>query len=155
MLLLDEPGIALTERFHGGRVSPQALEEHPVLKSWARVARLGLAPDSAGYPEDPGGPDLVTRRDRLDNVLREEGALLDQLAGELAAHDVVALLADPDGVILASRGGGAVQDGAARVRLVEGAGWSESARGTNAIGTALVEGSMTVREAVAACASSA
>jgi transcriptional regulator of acetoin/glycerol metabolism len=121
-------------------VPADSLQGHPVLTRWARVARLGLAPDSDGYPKDAGGADLAGRRDRLDDVFREENTLLEQLAGELAARDVVALLADPDGVILASQGGGAVHDDAMRVRLVEGAGWSENARGTNAIGTAIVEG---------------
>jgi sigma-54 dependent transcriptional regulator, acetoin dehydrogenase operon transcriptional activator AcoR len=140
VLLLDPPSLALRERFHGGQVAPDSLGEHPVLARWARVARLGLAPDSKGYPEVTTGADLVVRRDRVEDIFREDNALLGQVGGELAARDVVALLADPDGVILASHGGGAFRDGAARVRLVEGARWSEDTRGTNAIGTAAVEG---------------
>jgi transcriptional regulator of acetoin/glycerol metabolism len=121
-------------------MSQPSVEEHPLLARWARVARHGLVPDRVGYPEVVSGADLGTRRDRLDDLLREDIALLDQVAGELSTRDVVALLADPEGVILASRGGEAFQDGAARVRLVEGACWSETKRGTNAIGTASVEG---------------
>jgi sigma-54 dependent transcriptional regulator, acetoin dehydrogenase operon transcriptional activator AcoR len=137
VLLLDEPSRALTERFHGGQVS--SLEEHPVLTRWARVARLGLSPESTGLPE-VARRDLVVRKDRIEDTFREENALLDRLAGELAARDVVTLLADPDGVVIASRGGGAFVDAASRVRLVEGACWAETARGTNAIGTAALEG---------------
>jgi transcriptional regulator of acetoin/glycerol metabolism len=140
VLLLDEPSRALTERFHSGLVSPDSLGEHPVLSRWARVARLGLAPDSDGYPEGERGSALVVRRDRIDDAFREESVLLDQVAGELSTPDVVALLADPDGVILASRGGREFQTDAGRARLVEGARWSEMARGTNAIGTAAAEG---------------
>jgi transcriptional regulator of acetoin/glycerol metabolism len=138
VLLLDEPSRSLTERFHGGQVSPD--EQHPVLTRWARVARLGLAPDSDGYPEGATGDDLVTRRDRIEDLFREKNALLDQVAGKLASSDVVALLADPDGVILASRGGENFRPSAGKARLVEGARWSETARGTNAIGTAVAEG---------------
>ena len=140
MLLLDEPSLSLTERFHTGRVASQSLGEHPVLKRWARVASLGLAPDADGYPDVESRAGLVERRDRLEDIFREEASLLGQVAGELGERDVVALLADPDGVILASHGGGAFLEGAARVRLVEGARWSETTRGTNAIGTAAVEG---------------
>jgi sigma-54 dependent transcriptional regulator, acetoin dehydrogenase operon transcriptional activator AcoR len=138
VLLLDEPSRSLTERFHGGEVSPD--EKHPVLTRWARVARLGLAPDSDGYPEGATGADLVTRRDRIEDIFREQSALLDQVAGKLASRDVVALLADPDGVILASRGGEDFRPTAGKARLIEGARWSETVRGTNAIGTAVAEG---------------
>jgi sigma-54 dependent transcriptional regulator, acetoin dehydrogenase operon transcriptional activator AcoR len=140
VLLLNEPNPLLREHFHGGRLLPSSLEDHPVLTRWARVARLGLVPDSASYPEVTSGGELALRRDRLEDVFREEKSFFDQVGGELGASDVVALLADPDGVILASRGGGAFLEGASRVRLIEGAVWSESARGTNAIGTASVEG---------------
>jgi transcriptional regulator of acetoin/glycerol metabolism len=140
VIVLGEPIPGLTERFHEGLLAPHSLEGHPVLTRWARVARLGLPADADGYPRESEGPDLTSRRGRLENVLREETALVDQLADELTAHDVMALLADPDGVILASRGGGAVRNSAARLHVVEGASWGEAARGTNAIGTAIVEG---------------
>jgi transcriptional regulator of acetoin/glycerol metabolism len=140
VLLLDEPSRVLTERFHSGLVPQESLGEHPVLSRWARVARLGLAADSDRYPEVESRSALVVRRDRIDDAFREENALLDQVAGKLSTPDVVALLADPEGVILASRGGGEFQTDAGRARLVEGARWSETARGTNAIGTAAAEG---------------
>jgi len=135
--LLEEPSPQLTKRFHEGSASPG---EHPVLARWARVARLGLAADSTQYPNDTSSADLVSRRERLDFLFWERDGLLDEVADDLAAREVVALLADPDGFILASRGGGSFLKSAMNARLIEGAGWSEGARGTNAIGTALAEG---------------
>ena len=111
----------------------------PVRERWERAARLGLPTDSDAYPIGTDGADLAVRRDRLADVFREERAILEPIAAQLAARSLVAIVADPDGVILASRGGGEFVDPAARVRLVEGARWSEEARGTNAIGTAIVE----------------
>jgi transcriptional regulator of acetoin/glycerol metabolism len=140
VLLLDEPSDRLTERFHGGQVGPHSLEEHPVLTRWARVARLGLAPDSSDYPDVTSSADLHERRDRFDDIFRQRQGPLDQVAAELASRDVITLLADPEGVIIASRGGGTFRDGAGNARLIEGARWSETARGTNAIGTAATEG---------------
>jgi transcriptional regulator of acetoin/glycerol metabolism len=140
VLLLDEPSRSLTERFHEGQVPSPEQQQHPVLARWARAARLGIVPDQAAFPAVTSGAELVARQDRLEDTLRDENLLLDQVAGELASRDVVTLLADPDGVVLASRGGGGFHDAATRVRLVEGALWSESARGTNAIGTAAAEG---------------
>jgi transcriptional regulator of acetoin/glycerol metabolism len=140
VLLLDEPSARLTERFHGGQVAPHSLEEHPVLTRWARVARLGLAPDAAGYPDVTSGADLRERRDRFADIFRERHGPLDEAAAALTSRDVVTLLADPEGVIIASRGGGEFRGGAGKARLIEGARWSETDRGTNAIGTAATEG---------------
>ncbi len=111
----------------------------PVRERWERVARLGVRADSDAYPVGTNGADLAFRRDRLADVFRGEHTILEPLAAQLAARALVAIVADPDGVILASRGGGELLDPVARVRLVEGACWSEDARGTNAIGTAIVE----------------
>ncbi len=110
-----------------------------VRECWGRALALGVRADSEAYPAGTNGSDLAHRRDRLADVLREERAMLDPIAARLAQPAFVAIVADPDGVILASRGGGDFTDPAARVRLVEGARWSEDARGTNAIGTAIVE----------------
>ena len=106
MLLLDEPSRSLTERFHEGQVPSPEQQQHPVLARWARAARLGIVPDQAAFPAVTSGAELVARQDRLEDTLRDENLLLDQVAGELASRDVVTLLADPDGVVLASRGGG-------------------------------------------------
>jgi transcriptional regulator of acetoin/glycerol metabolism len=111
----------------------------PVRERWERAARLGVSATSDAYPTGTNGSDLTHRRERLADVFDGEHAILEPLAAQLAARELVAIVADPDGVILASRGGCGLVDPAARVRLVEGARWSEEARGTNAIGTAIVE----------------
>jgi sigma-54 dependent transcriptional regulator, acetoin dehydrogenase operon transcriptional activator AcoR len=112
----------------------------PLLKErWERALRLGVRADGDAYPLGASGSDLAVRRDRLSDVFREERALIEPITEQLAARGLVALVADPDGVIVSAHGGGAFLSPAARVRLVEGACWSEQARGTNAIGTAIVE----------------
>lgn len=137
MLVLDEPSPSLTDLFHEGQVPPG--EKHPVLARWERAASLGIVPDRTELPEVAGEAELVERQDRLEDALREESLLLERVAGELTSRDVVTLLADPEGVVLASHGGGTFKDEFSRVRLIEGGRWSESARGTNAIGTAAAE----------------
>ncbi len=125
---------------------PSQADHQPeaLLEAWSRARRLGVSPDSDAYPHATSDSDLAERRDRLAEVFREKRALLTPLSEQLAARSLVAVVADPDGVILASHGGGAFDDPAARVRLIEGAKWSEDIRGTNAIGTAIAE-----RQAVA------
>ncbi len=136
VLVLDEAAAGVAR---AARESSTAPSNNEVLSRWRRSERLGVIADAHAYPEGTSDSDLASRRARLADVFREEGALLGPIAAGLAERALVALIADPDGVILASHGGGDFLDPAARVRLVCGARWSEEARGTNAIGTALVE----------------
>jgi transcriptional regulator of acetoin/glycerol metabolism len=74
------------------------------------------------------------RREALGATLRE----VSDAAEALSAFEVTTLLADKDGVLVWSNPG-EFGDRATHARLVTGARWSEAARGTNAIGTALAE----------------
>lgn len=139
MLHLAEPGLSLVARYRRGDLDTSEIDAHPVLSRWARAAQLGVRADSAALPEGETGGDLATRRERLEAVFREESPLLAPMADELSARSMLAIVADPEGVILLARGGGDFNAQAARVRLAEGTRWSEGARGTNAIGTAIIE----------------
>ena len=111
-----------------------------VRERWARSERLGAHRDSDAYPVGITEADLAERRERLEHALRDERELLEPITTELARGPMVAIVADHEGVILSAQADRKVVDPIARVRLVEGARWGESTRGTNAIGTALVEG---------------
>ncbi|WP_408889751.1 sigma 54-interacting transcriptional regulator [Myxococcus faecalis] len=127
---LDEDGVAVPE-------------PPPILSRWQRSRALG-AP-STGLPDEGpsvGGLALVERRARLEPVWHEVRDMLDVLAAAPLPSGRVALLADREGVILATRSsGGDFAGHADYVRLVAGACWDEVSRGTNAIGTALAESS--------------
>ena len=113
---------------------------HPVLERWRRSARLGVRTDADGYPKGTSRSDVRERRGLLDDVFREERALFEPIAMRLAERSLVALVADADGIILVSHGAKNVAASPLLgARLVEGAKWSEDARGTNAIGTAIEE----------------
>jgi transcriptional regulator of acetoin/glycerol metabolism len=111
----------------------------PLAARWARAAAFGVPRDGDAYPVGPGDAELTERRARFDDVLRDRRPLLDPLARHLAASACCAIVADPDGIILSAHCGPGFDNPAARVRLVPGADWSEGARGTNAIGTAIAE----------------
>jgi transcriptional regulator of acetoin/glycerol metabolism len=115
-------------------------EAAPVQERWARAKRLGVLAESDAYPVGTSHSDLHERKDRLEDAFREERALLEPISAQLAEAALIAIVADRDGVILSTHADRAFSDPAARVRLVEGARWGEDARGTNAIGTAIVEG---------------
>ncbi|MEV8504669.1 hypothetical protein AB0368_07555 [Actinoplanes sp. NPDC051475] len=115
----------------GGRtpLRPRAVVE----RSWARVLRAGLHPDRANA-RDPYRPDEVERR-RRESPLH---GVIDELAHVI--RDVALMVVtDADGVILWRAGAPATLRRADGLGFREGAMWTESVVGTNAIGTALVE----------------
>ncbi len=139
VLLLAEPPHDLARDFDAGRGDAVGDAVHPVIARWTRAARLGARADADAYPRGTSRTDLQERRGLLDEVFREERALFEPLAAELAERSLVSIVADSEGIILFSHGAGAAGNPALSARLVEGAKWSEDARGTNAIGTAIAE----------------
>jgi sigma-54 dependent transcriptional regulator, acetoin dehydrogenase operon transcriptional activator AcoR len=137
MLVLDEPCADVRERFHAGDLT--ACARDPLLQRWLRVQRRGLRSDGAAHPEGVTRAELGARRERFEAVLHAGSAVLDPIARDARARELVAVVADPDGVVLHRTGGAGFASAAALLKLVEGAHWSEDVRGTNAIGTAIVE----------------
>ncbi|MBL8785894.1 MAG: sigma-54-dependent Fis family transcriptional regulator [Deltaproteobacteria bacterium] len=112
---------------------------------WARARALGVVADGPAHAEGVGSSDLEDRRAQVAAAFACEGPLgpLGLVGDAIAAASeagYTALLADPEGIIVSARASERFTSTAARVRLVEGASWNESRRGTNAIGTALFEG---------------
>lgn len=136
----------LWEQFLVGALDGEAglrPELRSILPRWQRSRSLG-APSTGQPDEGPsvGSLALVERRARLEPVWQELGGMLEMLSAAPLPSGRVALLADREGVILATRSsGGDFTNHADYVRLVEGACWDETSRGTNAIGTALAESS--------------
>ncbi|MCW5807332.1 MAG: sigma-54-dependent Fis family transcriptional regulator, partial [Deltaproteobacteria bacterium] len=108
-----------------------------LLACWQRARLLG-APVLGAPPEERllRGDELRDRADTVELVQALGDAVLDRAAGRVADRDFLLLLADAGGVVVATRGGGAFEDTARDLRLIEGASWAERDRGTNAIGTA-------------------
>jgi len=138
-LILDPAPPSLWLDFQAERRLPE--RQPSVVEKWQRCRELGV-PLHGPRPEDAldRGPTLAHRIERLDPLLACGDHLLERIAGAAARHDYSLLVSDTDGVIVHAAGGGAFADYARRVRLLEGAGWNEAVRGTNAIGTALAEG---------------
>jgi transcriptional regulator of acetoin/glycerol metabolism len=119
---------------------PPAPPRRLVARSWQRVRAQGVDPD-LGDPPGPVPPEQVElrrQRSALHAVLPELRAALTSVA-EDARHIMV--ITDADGVLLWREGATAVRHRADGLGLTEGANWSEGVVGSNAIGTALAEGS--------------
>lgn len=136
-LLLKQPDSSLWERFM--RDPAELGSADPVVTRWARVRDLGVSPEAAQEPAVLAAGQLAERRERVESVVKAAQPLLVRAAGAFSARDYSLLLADADGVIIERFGGGGFEPTAQRNRLIAGATWNETVRGTNAIGTAVAE----------------
>ncbi|MCA9674488.1 MAG: GAF domain-containing protein, partial [Myxococcales bacterium] len=144
-LVLEDVPEATWRAFHEGRSHSRAVAPERHVERWSRSQRLGAS--WRGDPIDDAlirGEAFRLHAEHVDVVQSLGSVALARAAGQVSAHDFVLLLADADGVVVRSDGGGEFRDEARRVRLIEGAAWSEAARGTNAIGTAASERRPTV-----------
>lgn len=119
---------------------PGGLVAEPILRSWRRCADLGF--DMRGVRR----AELMTQGELREAQQRNEAlrrlsepamSLLRRLAG---GNGGLVILSDAQGLVLDSDGDTGFAQRASRVALMPGAPWDEAAAGTNAIGTALVEG---------------
>lgn len=111
-----------------------------ILHSWQRCQRHGLAVHAQPHVEPIAASrlrELRQRRERLWTLARPE---MDGLAAGLASSGGIVLLTDEDGWVLDAEGSTGFLDRAGRVALMPGVRWDEHTVGTNAIGTAIVEG---------------
>jgi transcriptional regulator of acetoin/glycerol metabolism len=111
-----------------------------ILQSWRRCQRSGLAVDAQPQLEPLPGQNLRELRDSHERLWRLARAEIDGLGSHAASTDSIVLLTDASGWILNAEGSAGFLDKAGRVALMPGVCWSEAAVGTNAIGTAIVEG---------------
>jgi hypothetical protein len=107
-----------------------------VRNSWHRSVVAGIEPDQGGAPMRlaPSEVDAARLRSRLAPAI---DVILSRLSGldEDARHIVA--IADADGNLLWVTGDDDTCERAREMRFEEGAVWSETAAGTNAVGTAL------------------
>jgi transcriptional regulator of acetoin/glycerol metabolism len=129
--------LELWHRFHEGRCTPQELARELMLQRWARCREAGLAADGPGEPAMA----VVGLAEAVDAFapLLAPGAPFEAFATALAREGYCGVLADHTGRVLARRISEPFEATIVRERLIEGAVWSEDARGTNGVGTTLFE----------------
>lgn len=121
-----------------GGTRPSMRPRDLVARSWRRALELGLDPDGMNT-RDPLQMDEVERR-RRDSPLRHVIGDLTQVVSSVAdASHFLMVVTDADGIVLWREGASSVRRQADTLGFSEGALWTESMVGTNAIGTALAE----------------
>ena len=142
LLPTDRRELCVTEarrRFFEEGICPDGTLPAEVLRSWLRCrdAAVDYQADGRGDPEGRSG--LCGARERSELLLNNASGVMEHVFEQIRASGSMVILADDHGMILHSLGDPGFINRAQRVALQPGAVWSEGTRGTNAIGTALVE----------------
>ena len=121
---------------------PSGLLDERLARSWARSVAAGLAPTGRGRGVEHASSGTL-RHALASNpaLLAHSRPVMEHLFEQVRHSQSVVVLADQHGLLMHTLGDPRFVDKAERVALTRGASWHEAHRGTNAIGTALVEGS--------------
>ncbi|WP_299360471.1 GAF domain-containing protein [uncultured Paracoccus sp.] len=135
-------------RHHADRVIERAHAADdltPLTASWRRSAlRHGLDPAAEIHNLRLAQTELATRREALGHFLTVATQPIDELYRIVCGSGCAVALTDGDGILLERRTAAADAAVFDAWNLVPGTDWSESAQGTNGIGTCLVEGRQVV-----------
>lgn len=131
----------LRNRFEGGVITNDRLEpyEELLIRDWTRCKALGINPgmhEGIILPEDEYQSALAAN----SFIIEKSAPILNKVSNLFAGVPGILILADNKGTILYIIGDPSVRLRAAEDSgLVERASWSESAAGTNGIGTAIAQ----------------
>ncbi|TAN63613.1 MAG: sigma-54-dependent Fis family transcriptional regulator [Magnetospirillum sp.] len=143
-----QPGSALRHARHlleCGKPLPAGLINATVARSWERCVDAGLFPFGQPAAADHlAARQLAMAVERRRELLVRARPVMEYLHAQTRDSGSVVILADDEGVLLEVLGDADFQRRAERAALRPGASWGEGSRGTNAIGTAVIEASPVV-----------
>ncbi|MGZ8250928.1 MAG: sigma-54-dependent Fis family transcriptional regulator [Methylophilaceae bacterium] len=138
---------ARKEFLTNGNVQQGAIAE-AIERSWRRCLVNGIDANSPRNLEVVTAQELARKREQNRLLLAHAQPEMETLNEQISHTRSIVVLTDDEGVILHSLGDQHFLNEAQRKSLLPGVSWHEDHRGTNAIGTALVEQSaMTVQGA--------
>lgn len=121
----------------GMRDDQRAIAE-AIARSWRRCMVKGVDEQAPVEDQIITAQELAQRLEKNRLLLTHAEPEMLTLSEQIAHTRSLVILTDNEGIILRSMGEG-VDENEIRASLLPGASWSEEHRGTNAIGTALVE----------------
>ena len=136
LLALQQARRHLLEHGH----CPTGLVDERLARSWGRSMAAGLAPAGRAAADLPSPGELREAMACNHSLLTHSRPIMEYLFDQVRHSHSVVVLADRAGMLMHTLGSPGFVDKAERVALTCGASWHESHRGTNAIGTALAEG---------------
>jgi len=119
---------------------PAGLVDPLILRSWERCRRFGLS-EGHNLPgvEALDRVALKVEQERNRALLKQVRPIMEHVYEQIRESGSMVILADANGMLLETVGDPDFVDRADRIALAAGASWDENLRGTNAIGTALLE----------------
>src|SRR5450830_803489 len=129
---------ARNEFLTNGNVQQGAIAE-AIERSWRRCLASGVNTHSPSSLEVVTAQELTLKREQNRQLLTLARLEMETLNEQIAHTRNIVILTDDEGVILHSLGGHHLLKEEQRIALSAGASWHEDHRGTNAIGTVLVE----------------
>ncbi len=122
---------------------PDPAHVDSIVRSHERCAAFGLSRADRPDHEQVPRADLRVARDRNRRLYEHAAPVMELLLEQILATQGMVVLTDAQGTVLHSVGHDAFLQRASKVALAPGANWSESCKGTNAIGTALINETLT------------
>ena len=110
-----------------------------IVQSHERCVALGVSRIERPDFTPMGRADLGVARERNRRLHDQAAPVMEMLYGQIVNSHSLVVLTDATGTVLHSIGDDDFLERADKVALKPGANWSESTKGTNAVGTALVE----------------
>lgn len=111
-----------------------------IYQSWVRSRTTGIKPEQFSAPSLERNSQLAKSAYHQIELRRATHASMTRIGDLLSGAEAMLLLTDRDGVILETVGDKSTLTKAGKINLTVGGVWSESASGTNGIGTALWTG---------------
>lgn len=108
-------------------------------QSHQRCLALGVSRIERPDHTPLGRPDLNLARERNRRLFDHAAPVMEMLYEQIVNSQSMVVLTDASGTVLHSLGDDDFLGRARQVALAPGANWSEAAKGTNAVGTALIE----------------
>ncbi len=121
-----------------GRV-PRGIVPEFIERSWQRSAAFGVANDRIREIGRADETDLRIVVSQYSNLINLAAPVMENLHHQLTGSGSVVLLCSGEGFILHSMGDPEFLPKAQHIALKPGVSWAENQKGTNAIGTAIVE----------------
>ncbi len=107
--------------------------------SWKRCQSKGLQPSKMEKENILSEYELIEFKDQYEELIYYASPILKDVYHTTQGAEFLILIASPEGYIIDSHGDTSFLSRADKVALRKGANWLEESRGTNAIGTAIVE----------------
>lgn len=127
-----------------GPIRVLAGHQQAISSSHERSQAFGLAPHHAADLSRLQAGELLDLQQRNARLCAQALPVMDMLYEQLTHAQSMVLLTDASGVILHALGDAGFLERAQQIALAPGAQWSEAAKGTNAVGTALMTESATL-----------